>query len=147
MKKEHIPLIALIITVIAGSFLFLISDTSGLGFTDMKLENTDAENPNLHEFSYILRSGRQFELLDIEYSLYTEDNQLLGRNRTIIKNITDGSYPQTVNITSNATCDNNNLKPTKVQVVVFGEMVDEDFKNANGTYSENILTNRTINFN
>ena len=137
--KQMIPLI------IAMFMLFYIGTTmfynTGLGITDLNVEETDS-NGTQYDLSFMLRSVRNFEYLDFEYTLFSEDNQAIATGSTIMTNVTDGSF--NITETLNKTNDDSSKVPKEVEIKVYEEKFNPEQKNADGSYSQRVFFEQRV---
>lgn len=130
-----------ILILITALMLFYIGTTmyynTGLGITDLNLDEKEDSNATQYELSYMLRSVRSFEFLDCEYRLLSEDNQEIATGSTILKNITDGTF--TINETLNNTDENSSKTPKEIEIRIYQEKFDPQQKNADGSYTQNVF--------
>lgn len=126
--------------IIAMLMLFYIGTTmfynTGLGITDLNVEEVDS-NGTQYDLSFMLRSVRSFEYLDLEYTLFSEDNQQIATGSTIMTNITDGSF--TINETLNKTNEDSSKVPKEVEIRIYEEKFNPELKNDDGTYSQRVF--------
>lgn len=109
---------------------------TGLGITDLNVEEVDS-NGTQYDLSFMLRSVRSFEYLDLEYTLFSEDNQQIATGSTIMTNITDGSF--TINETLNKTNEDSSKVPKEVEIRIYEEKFNPELKNDDGTYSQRVF--------
>jgi len=135
----------LIALLIAAGMLFYIGNTmfynTGLGITDLNVENNS--DGTQYEVSYMLRSVRNFEFLDCEYSLLTEDNQEIATGSTTLTNITDGSF----NITETLSSNDSSKVPKQIDIRIYQEKFNPEQKNEDGSYSQDVFFEQKIQLN
>ena len=131
--------------IIAMFMLFYIGTTmfynTGLGITDLNVEETDS-NGTQYDLSFMLRSVRNFEYLDFEYTLFSEDNQAIATGSTIMTNVTDGSF--NITETLNKTNDDSSKVPKEVEIKVYEEKFNPEQKNADGSYSQRVFFEQRV---
>ncbi|MBQ6220375.1 MAG: hypothetical protein IJJ47_11630 [Methanosphaera sp.] len=122
MNHGNLIKVVLVITILAGISLYLMQDHSGVGVTDVQLNNSD----NAAQLTGYLRIARGFELLKCKYNFMDENSQLVTSVDDDRINLSMGSFPinQTVNVTSD--------KVSKVQILVF----DASWKNDTPIYNK-----------
>jgi hypothetical protein len=125
--------------------LFYIGSTmfynTGLGITDLNVEETDV-NGTQYDLFFMLRSVRNFEFLDLEYTLFSEDNQVIATGSTVMNNITDGTF--NINETLNRTNDDSSKVPKEVEIKIYEEKFDPEQKNADGSYSQKVFFEQRV---
>jgi hypothetical protein len=135
----------MIVLVIAMLMLFYIGSTmfynTGLGITDLNVEETDV-NGTQYDLFFMLRSVRNFEFLDLEYTLFSEDNQVIATGSTVMNNITDGTF--NINETLNRTNDDSSKVPKEVEIKIYEEKFDPEQKNADGSYSQKVFFEQRV---
>ncbi|MBE6485246.1 MAG: hypothetical protein E7Z85_00195 [Methanosphaera stadtmanae] len=135
----------MIVLVIAMLMLFYIGSTmfynTGLGITDLNVEETDA-NGTQYDLFFMLRSVRNFEFLDLEYTLFSEDNEVIATGSTIMTNITDGTF--NINETLNRTNDDSSKVPKEVEIKIYEEKFNPEQKNADGSYSQKVFFEQRV---
>ena len=135
----------MIVLVIAMLMLFYIGTTmfynTGLGITDLNVEEIDS-NGTQYDLFFMLRSVRNFEYLDLEYTLFSEDNQEIATGSTIMSNITDGTF--NVNETLNRTNDDSSKVPKEVEIKIYEEKFNPEQKNPDGNYSQKVFFEQRI---
>ena len=114
---------------------------TGLGITDLNVEETDS-NGTQYDLSFMLRSVRNFEYLDFEYTLFSEDNQAIATGSTIMTNVTDGSF--NITETLNKTNDDSSKVPKEVEIKVYEEKFNPEQKNADGSYSQRVFFEQRV---
>lgn len=136
MKQGIVVIIVMVLFMYIGYTMY---NNTGLGITDFKLEENSSDN-NQYKLSYILRSVRSFEYIDCEYTILSEDGQPIGTGSTIMENITDGSF--TINETINKTDASKTAK--KVEIKIYTEKFNPELKNSNGTSSQKVFFEQTM---
>ena len=135
----------MIVAVIAMLMLFYIGTTmfynTGLGVTDLNVEETDSNGTQYNLF-FMLRSVREFEFLDLEYTILSEDNQEIATGSTIMTNITDGTY--NINETLNKTTEDSSKVPKEVEIRIYEEKFNPEQKNADGSYSQKVFFEQKV---
>lgn len=122
MKQSTIPTVVIIITAIAALLVFASSDHSGLSVTDCTLSEVENQ-PGTYNLTYTLLTGRHFNLLDCQYTLYSEDNKIIKQGNTKLSETYMGSYPITDTISIK---DEKNLNATHAEIVIYTQIVREE---------------------
>lgn len=107
---------------------------TGLGITDVNVDEKTDANTTQYELTYMLRSVRSFEYLDCQATLLSESGQELGTSNTILKDIKDGSF--TINETINKTVNDTTQKPKQVKIKIYDEKYDSGASQAQNTFFE-----------
>ena len=137
--KQIIPLIiAILMLFYIGTTMFY---STGLGVTDLNVEEIDS-NGTQYNMSFMLRSVRSFEYLDLEYTLFSEDNTEIATGSTIMTNITDGTF--VINKTLDKTTEDSSKVPKELEIRVYEEKFNPELKNDDGTYSQKVFFEQRI---
>lgn len=115
--------------------------STGLGVTDLNVEEIDS-NGTQYNMSFMLRSVRSFEYLDLEYTLFSEDNTEIATGSTIMTNITDGTF--VINKTLDKTTEDSSKVPKELEIRVYEEKFNPELKNDDGTYSQKVFFEQRI---
>ena len=123
----------LVAMLIAAGMLMYIGTTmfynTGFGITDFNLEDT---SDTQYQLSYMLRSVRSFDYVDCEYTVLSEDGQVIATGNTILNDIADGSFQ--INETLNKTKPD--LKAKGVEIRIYEEPFNPELKNDDGSYAQ-----------
>lgn len=123
----------MIAMLIAAGMLMYVGTTmfynTGFGITDFNFEET---SDTQYQLSYMLRSVRSFDYVDCEYSVLSDDGQVIATGNTIFKDIADGSFQ--VNETLDKTKPD--LKAKGVEIRIYLEPFNPDLKNSDGSYAQ-----------
>lgn len=140
MEKKHIIIVFIIAIILIVLSLTVIQDQAGVAVINTELNVSDSNNSS-YTLNYMLASGRNFDVLDCEYTVYSEDDQVIGQGNTTLEKITSGGIPinETINI------QNSTLTPKKVKIAIFKEKLTNEQKLGNGSYAIEPIYEETIN--
>ncbi len=132
--------------IIAIAMLFYIGTTmfynTGLGITDLNVEEKTDSNTTQYELFYMLRSVRSFEYIDCQYTLLSDSGQEIATGSTTMINITDGTF--NINETLNNTNNDSSQKAKEIQIRIFTEKFDPEQKNPDGTPKQSVFFEQTF---
>lgn len=139
MKQSTMPIIVITITILAGIFLFISNDNSGLSVTEIKLDPDDSD-PDTYILNYNLIAGRHFNHIECKYVLYSEDDKPITEGTTKFDDVHTGIIPVTDKI---SVTDNASFNPSRAEVTIYTQIVTEE----NGVNKTSLIKSYNNSFN
>lgn len=114
LNNKFFAIVVIIIALLLMALGTTIFYNTGLGITDLNVQKSDS-NDAQYDISYMLRSVRGFNKVVAEYTLLTNDNQVMGKGSSELNKIKDGSFQMDDKIN----VDNNSLEAKKVEIKLY----------------------------
>lgn len=114
MNNKYVGLIIIVIALFLMYFATTIFYNTGLAITDLNVKQSESDG-NQYDISYMLRSVRGFYKVVSEYTILSEDNQIIATGSNELSEIKDGSFQ--IDDTLNG--KDNSLEAKKIEIIIY----------------------------
>lgn len=131
MENNKGPVIVIIITILLALACFLLFDHSGMGVTDISLEQNSTDDA-IYNLTYYLRLGRHFKELNCESIFYDQSDNIVTNSSSTLKDVYPGTHTisSQINVTGNDTNSTYLIKSIEIRVYdnYFNDTQDDSTK-------------------